>query len=110
MRHEKVTRKATGRYRSYKPKNVSPYMIRAYMPRPARLERATYGLERSRAESTTTLDPTSYQPRQNHLTANLTENDDKIQHDLAQIINRWTSLPANIQAAIMVLIGGGEDE
>jgi hypothetical protein len=29
---------------------------------------------------------------------------------LEKIINRWSSLPANIKAAIMVLIGGDEDE
>jgi hypothetical protein len=45
---------------------------------------------------------------ENHLTVNLTENFSKIQQDLAKIINKWSVLPANIKAAIMVLIGGDE--
>lgn len=44
-----------------------------------------------------------------HLTANFTENFAKFQQDLARVIKRWPSLLPNIQAAIMVLIGGDDE-
>ena len=73
------------------------------------LEPRTYGLKVRKTENVTDLKATSYKSLENHLTANLTENDNTIQQNLAKIINRWPSLPSNIKAAIMVLIGG-EDE
>ncbi|MHC4133290.1 MAG: hypothetical protein ACYSYU_09035 [Planctomycetota bacterium] len=78
--------------------------------RPAGLEPATYGLEKRKLENLTALESTSYKPPENRFSANFTENDDTIQQNLAKIINRWPSLPPNIKAAIMVLIGGDEDE
>ncbi len=77
--------------------------------RPARLERATYGLEKRKLENLTTLESISYKPPGNRFTANLTENATTIQQNLAKIINRWPLLPPNIKAAIMVLIGGDDE-
>jgi len=73
------------------------------------LEPKTYGLKVSKLENLTALESTGYNPPENHLTANLTENATTIQQDLAKIINRWPSLPPNIKAAIMVLIGGDDE-
>ena len=70
----------------------------------------TYGLEIRRPENITALESTSYKLPENQLTANLTENSTTIQHNLTKIINRWPLLLPNIKAAIMVLIGGDEDE
>ncbi len=74
------------------------------------LEPATYGLEKRNLENLIPLESRSYNPPENSFTANLTENDDTIQQNLTKIINRWPSLPPNIKAAIMVLIGGDADE
>ncbi len=74
------------------------------------LEPKTYGLKVSKLEKLTPLESRSYKPPGNRFTVNLTENNDTIQRDLTKIINRWPSLPPNIKAAIMTLIGGDEDE
>jgi hypothetical protein len=73
------------------------------------LEPKTYGLKKRKLENLTSLESTSYKPSENHFTTNLTENNDAIQQDLTKIINRWSSLPPNIKAAIMVLIGGDDE-
>ncbi|MGD8785919.1 MAG: hypothetical protein PVJ60_00720 [Phycisphaerales bacterium] len=74
------------------------------------LEPKTYGLKVSKPENLTVVKSTSYNTPKNHLTVNLTENDNTIQQNLVKINNRWPSLPPNIKAAIMVLIGDIEDE
>jgi hypothetical protein len=43
------------------------------------------------------------------LIANLTENPNAIQSNLAKIINQWPSLSSNIKTAIMVLVGGNDE-
>jgi hypothetical protein len=76
------------------------------------LEPRTYGLKVRKTENVTDLKATSYNTLENHLTANLTENDKIIQQNLAKIINRWSCLPENVRHAIMILIGEdliGED-
>ncbi len=78
--------------------------------RPTGLEPVTYELEKRRLGNVTALELTSYKSPENQLTANLTENATTIQQDLAKISQSWTSLSPNIKAAIMILIGGEEDE
>jgi hypothetical protein len=73
------------------------------------LEPRTYGLKVRKTENITNLKATSYNTPKNHLTANLTENDNTIHQNLTKIINRWPSLPPNIRAAIVVLIGGADE-
>jgi hypothetical protein len=74
------------------------------------IEPLTYRLEIRSPEYLTSLKLNSYLTPQNRSTVNSTENSAKIQEDLAKVIDRWSSLPPNIKAAIMVLIGGDEDE
>jgi hypothetical protein len=74
------------------------------------LEPKTYGLKGSKPENVTTSNTNSYKTTKNHLTPNLTENDNTNQQNLAKIINRWSSLPQDIKSAIMILVGGNENE
>ena len=76
----------------------------------AGLEPATFGFKVSELKNLTALGLTSYNSPKNHFTTNLTENVTTIQQNLTKIIGRWPSLPLNIKAAIMTLIGGDDDE
>ena len=78
--------------------------------RPRGFEPLTYGLEITTLENIKSLELTIYQSTINSFSTNFSGNFTKIQQNLTKIINRWSSLPPKIQTAIMVLVGGGEDE
>jgi len=78
--------------------------------RPRGFEPLTYGLETSSLEIISALESISYNTTKKHLITNLTENNIEIQHNLTKLINRWASLPSNVKTAIIVLIGGDENE
>lgn len=67
-------------------------------------------LEIRTPESVTASKPSSYESAESRLTADLTENDNAIEQDLARIIDRWPSLPTHVKAAILMLTGGDENE
>jgi len=75
-----------------------------------RIRTAAVQLGNINVDSVTPSYSNTYKSPENHLTANLTKNPTTIQQDLAKIIKRWPSLPPNIKTAIMMLIGGDEDE
>ncbi len=74
-----------------------------------RIRTADVQLGNIASDSITPLYSNSYKSDNRHLTANFTENFAKFQQDLARVIKRWPSLLPNIQAAIMVLIGGDDE-
>ncbi|MHC5162506.1 MAG: hypothetical protein ACYSO4_05245, partial [Planctomycetota bacterium] len=77
--------------------------------RPKGLEPSTFGSTVRQAHSLTNSKPRSYEVFKNDLIANLTENPNAIQSNLAKIINQWPSLSSNIKTAIMVLVGGNDE-
>ncbi len=60
--------------------------------------------------SINTLETYTYGTGNSILTTDLTSINDKIQQNLATLINRWSNLPSHIQTAIMTLVEGNENE
>ena len=70
------------------------------------LEPRTYGLKVRKAENVTHSKTTTYNTPENHLTVNLTGNDNADLRDLQKLINCWHSLPQHIKNSIKLLIDG----
>ncbi|MHC4122477.1 MAG: hypothetical protein ACYSSI_02800 [Planctomycetota bacterium] len=78
--------------------------------RPGGLEPPTFGFEVCKTKNVTDLKSRIYKLCNKQYTGNYTKNYGTIQQDLANIIKRWPLLSPSIRTAIMVLIGGDEDE
>ena len=89
--------------------STAPKLQEVTVMRPGGLEPPTFGFEERKLKKLTPLESTNYNPPENHFSTNFSKKSTTIQQNLAKTINRWPSLPTNIRAAIMVLIGGDDE-